>query len=522
MNKTLMLVICDFLLLSMLALARFDPPEEAPDTTLDATASAATAEAELVALLEESLQAEQGSRENLSSDLAETRENLQEQARLLAEREARLEQTTEALESTRENLQAKAAEAENLAATKAQIEAAKAELEAKQTALAERFESTRSELEAASRERIRLSDTLGQLKEARSVSEERLRQTEDALKQREIELAKREAELIAAQEERERLAAEREELDRELQVTQAERELLASNLSQEQAEKALLRQEKEAAFARADQLTANVSQLGQGVSQLGNNMTNLAASSAAMREEMEAARPQTTSEIFTRFQNNRATIQFTSTEPGLFSDSRRTYESKSILITEPGGTTYLVTHSDNTPLALRRNASPQSVDLTVSVGTGDLRISQIGFLAADPRLVFIPLPDAFVQAAGLETFQLALQPERWEEAVLVKSDESNFGSTDFRRLTSSARFLKMERPALGELFADFAANRGDLAFTKNSQFIGLLTATKHAVVIDDFVAAAIIDLGERFDADSTKATLDRMRERVRSLPAEVR
>jgi hypothetical protein len=522
MNKTLMLVICDFLLLSMLALARFDPPEEAPTATLDATASAASAEAELIALLEESLQAEQGSRENLSSDLRETRENLQEQARLLAEREARLENTTAALESTREDLEATSAKAETLAESQARIEAAKAELEAEQARLAERFESTRSELEKASRERIQLSDTLGQLKEARSVSEERLRQAEDALKQREIELARREAELLAAQDERERLAAERESLDRELRVSQAERELLASNLNQEQAEKEILRKEKEAAFARADQLTANVSQLGQGFTQLGENVTTLAASSAAMRDEMEAARPQTTSEIFTRFQNNRATIRFESTEAGLFSETRRNYESKSILITAPDGTTYLVTHSNNTPFALGRSSSPETARLTVSVGNGDLRINQIGFLAADPRLVFIPLPPAFVEATGLETFQLAQQPERWEEAVLVKSDESNFGSTGFRRLTSSARFLKMNRPALGELFADFAAARGDLAFTKNSRFIGLLTDTTHAVVIDDFVAAAVIEIGPGFNPESAQATLSRMRDRVRTLPAEVR
>ena len=80
MNKTLMLVICDFLLLSMLALARFDPPEDLPEVVLDATASATTAEAELVNLLEESLHAEEASRANLSEDLAESRRNLQEKS----------------------------------------------------------------------------------------------------------------------------------------------------------------------------------------------------------------------------------------------------------------------------------------------------------------------------------------------------------------------------------------------------------------------------------------------------------
>ncbi|MEO0510756.1 MAG: hypothetical protein AAF065_12965 [Verrucomicrobiota bacterium] len=516
MNKTLMLVICDFLLLSMLALARFDAPEEATETTIDATASSATAEAELIALLEESLKAEQGSRENLSSDLAETQRNLQEKARLLAEREASLEETVKNLEQTTE-------EAAELAASKAEIEAAQLELETQRANLAERFESTRTELQKASDERIEMANTLGQLKEEKSVSEERLKQAEEAIKEREIQLAVREAELKAAEEEKQRLAAEREQLGKDLEVAQAERTLLRANLEDEQAEKALLQQEKEQAFARADRLTKNVSELGQGVTQLGQGVNTLAQSSEAIREEIEAARPQTMSEIFTRFQNNRATIRFTAKEQGLLgSVNDRIYESKSILINGQDGTTYLVTHAANTPFSLAKSARLNAVSLEISTGNGNLAVNQIGFLGTDPRLVFIPLPKIFVDSTGLETFELARQPERWEEAVLVKDDESNFGRTEFRRITTSDRFLKMDRPALGELFANFASSRGDLAFTKNSQFVGLMTDTKHAVVIDEFVATAAISLGEGFNQETARATVDRLQGRVRSLPSEVR
>ena len=112
MNKTLMLVICDFLLLSMLALARFDPPEEAATVTLDATASSETAEAELISLLEESLKSELSSRQNLTKKLTETRESLQEKSRELAEREA-------ALAASQTKLEAITTKAEELEKTKA-------------------------------------------------------------------------------------------------------------------------------------------------------------------------------------------------------------------------------------------------------------------------------------------------------------------------------------------------------------------------------------------------------------------
>jgi len=512
-----MLVICDFLLLSMLALARFDPPEERPEPGLDATASSASAEAELIALLEESLESELNSRENLTEDLTETRESLQEKARLLAEREAALERTESALKMS-------AAEAEQLAQTKSEIEAERARLAKERNEIADRFDRTRTELEDTRSEQVELVSTLGQLKEESSLAKEKLSQTEEELLAREMALTEREAALKAAEEAKAQLAAEREALNRQLEVAQAERRLLEQNLSREQAEKTLLQAEKEQAFARADRLTDNVSALGQGVNQLEQGVSSIARASQDMREEMVAARPQTMSQIFTRFQNNRASLRFFADERGVFgsADGRR-YESKSILIEDEEGNAYLVTHSSNTPFAFTKNQrNLRGVRVEATLGDRSFAIPQIGFLSTDPRLIFVPLPASLVAASGLETFPLALQPERWEEAVLVKSDESNFGRTGFRRLTESARFLKMDRPALGELFADFASSRGDLAFTKNSRFIGLLTDSRHAVVIDQFTAAAILDMGTAFNAQKSADTIGRLRDRTEALPRSVR
>lgn len=517
-----MLVICDFLLLSMLALARFDPPEETPEVALDATASSSTSEEELIRLLEESLQMEQSSRTDLREDLSETRDDLEAKAAALAAREA-------ALEATRKDLELKSTEAEQLAQTKAELEAESerlareaAELATQREELSEKFETTRTELESANTERIELAKNIGVIQTESSVTKERLSQAEQDLVAREIALAEREAELKASREEAARLAAERAELDRALQVAQAERTLLQQNLAEEQAEKAQLQQEKEAAFARAETLGKNVSELGQNVSQLGEGVSSIATTSEAIQKEITEARPQTMSEIFTRFQNNRALIEFTSTEKAVLSgQTTKTYASKSILIQDTRGDYYLVTHSSDTPFSLNKRSGLLAVDLKVTLGQRPFPVKQVGFLATDPRICFIPLPKAYVDASGLETVELALQPERWEEAVLVKNDESNFGRTEFRRLTSSADFLKMDRPALGQLFAEFASGRGDLAFTKNARFIGVLTDSRHAVVLSDFLASGVIQTGSNFNSAKTNETLERLKDRLRKLPSEV-
>ena len=66
------------------------------------------------------------------------------------------------------------------------------------------------------------------------------------------------------------------------------------------------------------QLGQGVSEIGQGVSQLGQEVTTIAESSEAIQQEIEAARPQTMSEIFTNFQKNRATIKFTQRLTGIY------------------------------------------------------------------------------------------------------------------------------------------------------------------------------------------------------------
>lgn len=522
MNKTLMLVICDFLLLSMLALARFDPPEEKPTPTIDATAESTSSEEELIDLLEESLKSEQNSRDNLREDLDKTRQSLEEKARVLAKQAAELKATEQALEAKQSEAARLSATKSELESEKAQLEAQKATLAAEQTQLNNQFQATRAQLDELQSERVALTQNLGTLQAEASTTKERLSVAEQTLIAREIALAEREAELKAAQEAAEKLAAEQQALTQKLVAAETERTLLRQNLANEQAEKAQLQSEKEAAFARAERLGENVSTLGQNVSQLGAGVTTIAQTSEDIKKEIIESRPLTMSQIFTLFQENRVEITFSTTERNLFGNiSQNTYTAKSILIQDTNGGYFIVAHTADTPFKLSRSSTPESVTLNVKMAGRSFPSTQFGILASDPRILFIPIPPEYVSASKLDTFKLSQQPERWEEAVLIKNDETNFGRTEFRRLPSNAAFLKVDRPILGESFADFASSKGDLAFTKNAQFIGVMVDTKHALVIDDFLASAIIKVGASYDASQTATTMDRLQDRLRKLPAEL-
>ena len=241
MNKTLMLIICDFLLLSMLALARFDQPEELPESTFDANASSAAAEVELIRLLEETLESEQKSRSALNKDLDLTKQNLADQAQKLAEHEA-------ALAGTQKTLEEKETEVAKLTETKRNIETERLEL-------AQKFEAARIKLEEVNSQQIELVQTLGQFKEQSSVSKERLNQAEKDLLAREATLVEQENKLKAVLAQAQKLQLESANLQQQLHVAHAERTLLQQTLLQEQQEKQQLQAEKARVLAHADRLT---------------------------------------------------------------------------------------------------------------------------------------------------------------------------------------------------------------------------------------------------------------------------
>ena len=89
MNKTLLLIMCDFLLLNLLALTRWEKAEPT-HTQLETAAprSAAAApmvNADMVELMRVSLEDEKTSREQLASQLASTQGTLGEREKNLAE-----------------------------------------------------------------------------------------------------------------------------------------------------------------------------------------------------------------------------------------------------------------------------------------------------------------------------------------------------------------------------------------------------------------------------------------------------
>jgi len=191
MNKTLLLIICDFLLLNLLALTRWEKAEPTRPAKVPVTqgpASAATKEQDLVEAMRLSLADEQASRRQLGTDLAQREQALaQEQAE-----KARLSTSLSQTEKEAAALKNRLGEAtEDAAATRERLAKLQRELDLKQ-AEAERQKNQLAALEKAQAEASQRIESLNVAVKVAEKEKDLLVQTTETLKQQvETERAER-------------------------------------------------------------------------------------------------------------------------------------------------------------------------------------------------------------------------------------------------------------------------------------------------------------------------------------------
>ncbi|MEI7720942.1 MAG: hypothetical protein WCJ23_03080 [Verrucomicrobiota bacterium] len=113
MNKPLLLILCDFLLLNLLALTRWDK-NDLPPPPLALASQPTSAREDVVAALRLTLEEERANREKLARDLTSTQAESTTRANILDQARARTTELSERLQKKEQELQRqlKSAEAE--------------------------------------------------------------------------------------------------------------------------------------------------------------------------------------------------------------------------------------------------------------------------------------------------------------------------------------------------------------------------------------------------------------------------
>ncbi len=440
MNKTLLLIMCDFMLLNLLALTRWEKAEPT-HTQLETAAprsavNAPAVNADMVELMRISLEDEKASRERLAAQLSSTQGSLSEREKNLAA----------------------------LQQQKGQLESALATTQSGARELEQRFTTTAKEA---------------------SLSKEELARMQRELEERKAEAERQKAAL--AQMERQNAEARQriENLNVAVRVAEQEKQLISQNLAEAKQQVAVERLERVKVQEQTTRLT-------QGVGQL-------AEKSGELSKEIRDNRPINPNVIFTDFLANRVQTKITARRPGfltVLSPTVKDRATQTVLVSD-GNKIYALMHLSDTPFALSETP-PDYDQITGQLirGSFNAPMAQLQFLQLDPRVVVVPVDESLVALMGAKVYQLAKEPFKFPEAVLVRADDGRYGETPFHIDQSNAGYVKLDNRIVTRLFGEISPKRGDLVFSKTGEIIGLMVNNDYCAVLGNFTPAYTIKIGD--------------------------
>jgi len=479
MNRSILIVICDFLLVSLVAFSNLsmDQTQQAPQMT---TAPKATAGQDVMGSLKLALEDEKQTREKLTVDLQSTKQNLAAQQQELAQREARIKEYQENLKKTEQQAR---------------------QIEQERTALSQQFATAQTSLKDI---QVKLQDASTE----NVVSKEKLEAMQNDLKRREEDAKKLQSRLGEVEKSYQGALAEKQQLQAQLQVSEAEKRLTRDQVQQLQGEVASVKEEKV--------------KLQETTVKLADNVGNLAQKSTELQKEIRENRPLAPNTIFNEFVTNRITTTFQATRSGILG---RTVEKDKVvqsILFNDGAQTYAVFHVEDTPLMLYNPGTDWSRLIAV-MARGPVAFSavRVGFTAQDPRILVIPIGEAQAKQFGIRIYKAPADPFKFQEAVIVGASEGYYGECKFEIDLRTPQYVKVDRNFLKGLFGKFNPSRGDLVLTRTGEMLGVMVNGDYCAVLQKIVPNNVITCGDNIANQQTGQLLSRLSDRVVSMPQKL-
>jgi len=450
MNRSILIVICDFLLLSLLTFSTdinkmADEGSKSPTRVEVATnALANTSNSDLAAAMKLALEEEQANRVQLQQQLAAVRENTNQQASQLIER---------AQENARLQQQFAAAQT-NVAA------------------LSQQLQST--------------------TQQARQTQEQLL-----AAQGR----AEQQAEIAA------RLQQQLNQVSQTNQTDQSERQRLASQLQLAQAEGRAAREQVTLMQQEVQAERVENARLTEGFKTLATNSTQLARE---IRENRALA-PNT---IFSDFVSNHVVVDISASRSGFFGiDSNKGRQTETVLVTDETNT-FALSHVQDTPFTLRDPGTDWDSLSGKLTGAADVAIHSLLFNVQDPRVVMIPASPDDVRRLGRQPYHISSDPFKFQDAVLVGADETYYGVCNFQIEVDTPQYVRLDRSVLKGLFGKFNPSRGDLVFSRTGEFLGIMVNSTYCLTVHNFASSASFQFGPDVRTQHTGETLAQLSDYV--------
>ena len=471
MNRSILIVICDFFLVSLLAFSTVDinkvAQTGAPSVMKTSIATnQATARQDLGEAMRVALEEERKYRDALLAELAKTRKVVTQRDLQIQDVRSQL-QTTEQqaahLQALETNLTAQVADAQSrIAALNQQLRNA-----AEETALTK---AQRAEMEAEAR-----------------------RQTERA--------GGLERQLAGLEQTNQVIRAERATLDTQLKVTEAARQSAVSQMSQLQGEVEVQRQVN---------------------AKLADSVKTLATQSTELTKEIRENREMAPNEIYEQLTTNRLLASFYGLRKTFFRTDLSKFTQSQILLATDGSNTFAICHVQNTPLNLLSPGTEwKDLSGTLARGAEVFPIDSVSFCTMDPRVVLIPISATQARALGCKVYHLSQDPFKFQDAVVAGTQENYYGEVKFQMDLDTPQYLKMDRSSLRGLFGKFNPSTGDLVFSKTGDILGVMANNNYCLLIHSYGPGVLLRFGPTGGSDVTAQTLSLLYAVVSQMPSKL-
>lgn len=469
MNKTLLLIICDFLLLNLLALTRWEKAEPTQGKRApvpEVAANSVTREQELVETMRLALTDEKAARDELAQRLSAA-------DAALAAREQSLAQS--------------------------QVERAKVAEE--RSALAARLAETQRSVGD-------LAQKVGAATQEASMTREQLVQLQRELAERQVEASRQRQSL-----------AERE---KQLSDLQRQNQVLTMAVVVAEQEKKTLRETADTLKGQVELERTERVKVQEATTVLAQGVGQLAERSGELTREIRDHRPINVNVLYQDYLANRVQAAFSAGRQGFLGAIQRTKEAGTVLVTD-GRQVYALLHAADTvfpPGEIGADWERLAVELSRGAAAR-VPAGRLQFLAHDPRVVVVPLELAEATRLGARVYALAADPFKFPEAVLIDAGGGGYGEVGFKLDPDEPRFVRVDNRLFRRLFGDFAPKRGDLVFARTGELLGIMVNSDYCALLKDFTPAATLRAGAEIKGQATGAILDGLGARLQALPLKL-
>ena len=507
-----MIVICDFLLLSLLSLANFDKPKVEDKQEAEkkqALEQQSFADSQMLDLLKMSLDSERDRRIAMDSDVAKL-EKIAEENKKLAERQKKIldarENELKLLAKTKSDLET---EREQILKKSGELQSRVSQAEKRNIRLQEEIISASAKLEKSASERIALEKKIGDMKEIDSASRIKLEAVQNELRQNKERLEQLRTESESLKSENKAIEAEKQALATRLEVASTKTQIYEENIKRYQALVDIEKTEKAKIREHAETLAVGVNQLAEQQQKLNNNVKDL--------------RPKTSSEVFELVKAKFIKIIFAYTRQGLFGNSESFIELRSLPV-EIGGKYWLLFDASDTIIAPTPHQyyPPDSLSISVQGKAYRFQPSSISSLAEDPRMLAIEIPKDFIEKEKIEPI---VRPENffaYSDCVVINPSKFYYGQIPFRADFKNPTYAKLDVGLIQSVFGEFSPSAGDVVITRSGNVIGCMIDGSIALLYKTITPLDVLPLGNNYDKKHTAQFVKVNSEKLKQLPLRLK